>query len=29
VIVDRDGHFLTHYMLAERLMQVEAAQIFK
>ncbi len=27
VIVDRDGHFLTHYVLAERLLQVEYATI--
>ena len=27
VIVDKDGHFLTHYVLAERLLQVEYAQI--
>ncbi len=27
VIVDRDGHFLTHYVLAERLLQVEYASI--
>ena len=27
VIVDRDGHFLTHYVLAERLLQVEYAGI--
>ena len=27
VIVDKDGHFLTHYVLAERLLQVEYASI--
>ncbi len=27
VIVDKDGHFLSHYVLAERLLQVEYAQI--
>ncbi len=27
VIVDREGHFLTHYVLAERLIQVEYKDI--
>ena len=27
VIVDKNGHFLTHYVLAERLLQVEYASI--